>query len=471
MINVIFKLEENDSLLKFKFSNCGILIWPIIRNQVCNYIMKNPQIYMTNSGLSKVKYYFDVLRYSIKNKNSLRQYDLLYLTTQSLNKMGENGCYRNRIYDYYAEKYSNKSIIFEEAFNGEVRLPRSFQNIFLMDAIKLKVKIKETAANIFKNIKSNKVSEIEEFIEFIADNLGQYLSSDQLTTIKNTLYRYNKILIFYSKEYKKLLDIIQPKIIFINALSYGGVNSCISYWAKSLKGCTVCEIQHGYIGENHPSYNYGQSIMNNEEYQKYLPDKLLLFGKYWEEIIKTPSQKLIIGSPEFEKLSQNSSITQKKSKHKTILFISQWTISQELAKLAIELSSQITEDKYHIIYKLHPAEVMNRQWISNLVNLKNIDVVKDKDLYLLLLNADFVIGCYSTALYEALGLNKQVFILNNQYSRKHMDKKTGIWINNAKELIFYINKNMEERSFNKNYYWAENWAQNFDEFIRKIMNE
>lgn len=44
-------------------------------------------------------------------------------------------------------------------------------------------------------------------------------------------------------------------------------------------------------------YNYGDVILENEHYKKYLPDYTFTHGDYWNEQIKLPPKKITIRNP------------------------------------------------------------------------------------------------------------------------------------------------------------------------------
>lgn len=74
----------------------------------------------------------------------------------------------------------------------------------------------------------------------------------------------------------KLLHKIKPKILFLNG-AYNGGESYIIKWAKE-KGIITAEFQHGVISKLHSDYNYGNVILDSEEYRKYTPDYFLIWG-------------------------------------------------------------------------------------------------------------------------------------------------------------------------------------------------
>ena len=130
---------------------------------------------------------------------------------------------------------------------------------------------------------------------------------------------------------------------------------------------------------------------------------MLLFWSlnFWNNKIDIPNQKYVIGNPHYhKKLSEYNNFHKEKSAYK-ILIVSQGTLTEIFVKLAVNLSS-ILPAEYSIIFKLHPGEVSFIDRYSQLYTCKNIDVKTFGDIYEYITECDYIVGCYSTTLYEAL---------------------------------------------------------------------
>ena len=97
----------------------------------------------------------------------------------------------------------------------------------------------------------------------------------------------------------------------------------------------------------------------------------------------------------------------KGSSERQLLIISQGSVTDKLVSLTVELAA-ILPDDFRIVYKLHPGEVLFTERYSSLYNLPNVKVVTKGDLYQYIADSACVLGVYSTALYEAAGLEKQI---------------------------------------------------------------
>ncbi len=143
------------------------------------------------------------------------------------------------------------------------------------------------------------------------------------------------------------------------------------------------------------------------------PDWLFSFGDFWVESNEYPitkNQIVSVGFPYLEnEIAKYSSVKKKKQ----VLFISQWTIGESFSKFASKLS-EVDELGYRIVYKLHPLESMNWRekypWLAK----ADLDVIDDNrtPLYRLFAESNFLVGVYSTAVYEGLAFGLQTFVFD-----------------------------------------------------------
>uniref|UniRef100_A0A7V4KBJ5 Uncharacterized protein n=1 Tax=Fervidobacterium pennivorans TaxID=93466 RepID=A0A7V4KBJ5_FERPE len=271
--------------------------------------------------------------------------------------------------------------------------------------------------------------------------------------------------------YKRLFEKIQPKAIFLNCASYGGMNVVIIKTAKQM-GIKVGEFQHGVITKLHPAYNYGTAVFTSEWYKEYLPDYLLTYGDFWNEQAKIPTKKVTIGNPHFW-FNYNSSKVNNKvpsnigKKNKTILIVSQWTVTDINVDLAKKLSRMI-DDHYRIVFRLHPGEVAFKEKYQELFNYKNIEVNKSGDIYELIRASDYVVSVYSTTIFEAASFGKPVYIYKHPLAELYIPESLGLRFSTAEELLELIkNDKKAGNNFDLNYFWNENWKENYLSFLER----
>lgn len=467
-----YLIVENDSeIFNFRFEFDDILMWPFIR-----YILYRTLLFKDNDIFNSYKSgkhynFYDNLSY-IKNtivnspyKKKLEKYDILMFCSGITNvKRGNN--YFNRISDYFALSYKDETLLIEDSVDRKYRSPRYFPNICYHDFIFLIAYIQSK----FIKINEKDILTIENLLKYLKQRLSNKLKKSDLDAIKNSLTYISKKLKIYHRLYNKLFDKFNPKIIFLEDASYGA-RSYILKWAKE-RGVLTAELQHGCISKNHPAYNYSDIILNSDIYIKYLPDYFLTYGKYWNEQINIPVKKIVIGNPNYLENIKKLNFNKKIKNRKKILVISQWTVSDIMKKIAIELDNLLDKDKYDIVFRPHPAELSNiENCYFELLRRDRIKIDTETDIYVSFKDTDFLIGASSTALFEAMGICKSIFVINYPFVDLVIPKDIKRF-SNSKELAYFIqNDNPEENEIiDTNYIWERNWENNYTNFINGLLN-
>jgi hypothetical protein len=453
----LLKIESKKEIYSFRFYYDNSLLWPYIRtNFYSHFLYENYQNLNNNFNYSKKNYIKNLLKlnpYKIKDK------DIFIFGTSADNTFKKEGKFFNRVHDYFNFVYPDNTAILESSYNREFKLPRYFNHVYSNDIIK----IKTTLASKLKKINENDYIMAKEFIKYIkkeiSNDLDDYFYDDLYNTIINIASKIEYNFKFYEKFFIKT----KPKIIFLNCGYYGGENYILRI-ARSLNIKTA-EFQHGLISNNHIAYNYDDYLLNFEEYKYYIPEYYLSYGEYWNEQINIPGNVFTIGNPHFyEQIKKYKNIPSKKD---TILIPSQGTITKEMVEIAIFLATEYKN--YDIIFKLHPGELNSLNLIKPLEKYSNIFIKKDGDIFDYIAKSEVIVACYSTTIFEAIGMGKKVYILDNNYSRDNIPDKMGVWFRNCEELRNKINENEDYSQKNNdiNYFFNNNWEKNYKYFIEE----
>jgi len=453
------EIEKTNDILSYKFSFDDFLIWPIVRFTVLSNILKNYNNDKTNSRLKKIKllkYFFNVFfhyPYFVKNKK------IAIFGSCVTNVLINGDSYFNRIHDYYNFIYPEDTIFFERPFNFMYKRPRAFKNTYYHDYIKIMPVLK---SKFSKNIDDKTMNSINSFIIFLKENFAMKFDNSFYEKIKKQLINESKRIKYRKKYFSQLIDKINPKIIFLEDAHYGGESYMIK-WAKE-RGIIIAEFQHGVVSKTHPAYNYGEAILNSEEYKKYTPDYFLTYGEYWNNQINIPGKAYVVGNPHFhESIKRYKDIEEEKG---IILIVSQWTLTEEFVEIAKFLANNLKDKK--IVFKMHPGEMRNYNLIKPLEAYRNIEIQKDGDIYELLAKYESIVGCYSTTVFEALAFKKRIYLLDNSYSKNNIPEEIGIRFKNFPELKNLIkNKVKNENEPDIEYYFNSNWQENYKKFIEQ----
>lgn len=467
-------IENNNEIFNFKFEFNSILMWPFIRFYIYKKLLSKENRNINSNILSLKRYtFYDNVTY-IKNiisnnpyKKYSKKYDILMFCSGITNiKRGNK--YFNRVNDYFAFIYKDKTLLIEDSNKRKYYIPRFFPNICYHDFIILNSYIKSK----FGKVSKKDIITIKNLLNFLKTVFNEKLQNSDLNIIENSLLSLSKKLRIYNYLYNKLFDKYNPKVIFLEDASYGS-RSYILKWAKE-RGILTIELQHGVLYNNHPAYNYGKSILDSNIYKKYLPDYLLTYGKYWNEQINIPLKKVVIGNPNYSENIKELNFNRKNENKKRILIISNNEIFYMMKKIAIELNVLLDKKNYDIVFRPHPGDFYEKR-DSNFVffKTKGIKIDTETDVYKSLKDTDFLIGKNSTVLYEAIGICKSIFMIKHPFLLRNMNIPKCIKrFSNSKELAYFIqNDNPEENKIiNTNYIWEPNWENNYRYFINGLLN-
>ena len=175
--------------------------------------------------------------------------------------------------------------------------------------------------------------------------------------------------------------------------------------AAHAAGVRVHEIQHGFVNEFHPAYSYPLGSPKLD----HTPDELLLWGKFWTESVSLPTgmtAKVSGASRQFNETRDTLSKIVRDSKQ--LMFTSQGAVSEELQKAAVAAALALPD--FNVIYRLHPNEDLAAYPQSDLP--KNFSYSHKTPVFLeLLAQSTYLIGAFSTTLYEGMALGSKVLVL------------------------------------------------------------
>lgn len=210
-----------------------------------------------------------------------------------------------------------------------------------------------------------------------------------------------------SNLYNKLFRLKGAKEIYITNSSEKA--SVIA--AAKKNGMIVKELQHGLMSDRDVISNYPHT---EEGSLAYFPDQFYIWDNLNMFFGKLPLEEKDIIRFKNEHIERWIERTAHISKDKKlILVISQPYGSAEL-QYFIKNNIEFLTD-YSIIYKMHPAE--NEQLFSIFKNecnhIPNIHFINNEEsIYILLKRAKYVIGIYSSSLFEAVAFKCKVILLN-----------------------------------------------------------
>lgn len=182
-------------------------------------------------------------------------------------------------------------------------------------------------------------------------------------------------------------------------------------------GVKVYEIQHGFISAMHPAYSFEKLIGRRKV--DAAPHVVLTWGEYWGSNLKlargTTTQ---VSGPTRQFIEYRNRVAGLDRGNRQVLFSSQGAIGHELCRQAVIAARHLP--KHEVIFRLHPNESLD-EYIELLKQLQAAEgrnlpsnfMLSHKDpIFLdLLASSEYVIGAFSTTLFEALALGCKVLCL------------------------------------------------------------
>ncbi len=244
-------------------------------------------------------------------------------------------------------------------------------------------------------------------------------------SLKKEIKQRIKIFLRDYQYYRRLISIKKPEKVYL-VVSYG-LEPLIAACRES--GVETVELQHGVINRYHLGYSYP-----GRDRVPYFPGRMLLFSRFWyrNTPIPLPPEKTgVYGFPYLEEMRRRYAGISPTAR--SVIVISQGTIGSRLSGIAARFAQKYSD--FNIIYKLHPGEYSRwREEYPHLVEaekLANFSVVDNSNinLYRYLAESEYLVGVYSTVIYEGLmfdcktilmnlpGIDYMEYLINNNYAR------------------------------------------------------
>ena len=187
-------------------------------------------------------------------------------------------------------------------------------------------------------------------------------------------------------------------------------------------GAKVVEPMHGAISDIHPYLTW-----ENQDWVAYQPDELLEWGEYWGEIANLPAhtKRKVIGAPSVvvDAMARERELDAVDQAHlsNTVVVASQAHATKKITRFLLEAAAQ--HPTFIFTLKQHPQEtpvdfelVANKAFRKGKLATAKVPsnlILADPSVNTLELMArsEFVLGVYTTSLFEAFALGCKVGVL------------------------------------------------------------
>lgn len=429
-----------ESVLKFKLDNGRFHIWPLVRFDLLTALSREGSLPAPRRSVPMRARIGNLLKGLLGIRFSRAPIQFI---SSTLFCVKQSHKYRNVLEDYFCQVCPKGSFVYEnlDPLDYSRRLPRENPKI---STVFTYIDLIGKALALF--FKVNVDNDIDAFCQHLVD---QGVAPSLVDNVRVKLVRYAKQLSMQRLLYRLFLKLCSPKLLFVNCGAYGASNAILISEAKSL-GIAIAEMQHGVIDASHYAYNYNAEMRESSVYERYLPDYLLTFGEFWHGGMCNACVKVPVGHPHLSRIREKFV---DKSLPDSFLVISQWTITDDLIEAAVKLRA--ARPNAQIKYRLHPIEALSDQQRQRL--LANDIELSDRhsDIYAEFSSSWNIVGCYSTALYEAKAFGKNVLVMKHPLAFQYGFDKVGTVFELPTDLNNGVLCNRSSRDVSVHFYQAD----------------
>ena len=472
-----FAVEKKYNLYQLQVRN--IYVWYYLRNQIwqndiCRQTFNMGIAQNSVSGFRRTKDYIKMITKSFHMSWKAEPAKVAVFCAP--HRILQNGKYKCPYTDDLISALPDCAA-FENHLRYQHLKPTVTENINYTDSFFIKARFQYyfemTHQSKFRKIIGECREALAEPLSEIASLYEINLDVEKYCRYAATFVIYNPIMASY---FKKMLEPVHPKVI-IEVCHFNNTNMLMNEVAGQL-GIKTVELMHGNLRADTIAYSYASTSVPFGG----IPDYLFTFSDYWTELSRLPKNNVKVISTGFHQFNERRKRFKRCSDNSgktTILFVSQGTIGSQLSRLAVEISKLIDMEKYEIIYKLHPGETP--VWREKYGWLKNSDIQvvtdSDKSIYDFFSISEFLIGVYSTTIYEAVGCGLKTFIYDIAFADEMellVKKGYASFIRSAEDFVKYLNvdkKQVIEFPDRMSGLWKEDAICNMVNEIEHIINE
>ena len=453
----LLNLEDNKDIWDFRSSN-GIPLYLMTRVNILQSRI-NKKFHLSNPHLSRKLNFLDKLKYLFKsafqNPWISSHKPVIIFSSGVANVKDSTGVFYNRLYSFFLELYPSNITLLESSNKHVYNTPKK-ETVYYRDGLDLLIRFlskfyrinnheKKSIENYLTYLKSHKISNLKDIANILQTRLA-------CSTVGYYIYR-------------SFFKLKKPKLIILEDGFYGEFSHII----KAAKDCgiVVCEYQHGYVGLNHPAYNF--NCPNIPQYvRNYLPSYFLTHGEYWSKQCQIPAKVINIGYPNLmhRQKKENISKSAEIRSDKEILFCSGGCTPETIVRF-IKAYRKLDPD-ISIVFRPHPSELRELQ--KRYGKLKDLSVNFDTgNLYDALESADIIVAFeVTTVLYEALIFTNKIYLFDNSYTNFTESSSEFLRFGSAKTLSKKISLNYRIEK-PPSYFWENSFKEKIKDFLKPFI--
>ena len=258
---------------------------------------------------------------------------------------------------------------------------------------------------------------------------------------------------------ERIMSAISDKTKLI--LLVGGIyaeNSHYIYSARK-RGIIVAELQHGAFDSQNVICSPAASVCSDSRFAASKPDYWLFYGDWWASQTMMPSKKVVLGNP-YREMKRSRLVGGLK---RDVLLVGDSKNTEHRMRMAKQLKQLFPQ--YRVLFRPHPIELNEAEYLSRSYPDVSID---NGDLYETLQRCVFVLGPYSTVLFEAMGIAEQVMLYVEQPVESSPQVPFPIF-HTIEELSSLISGGVASQGYPPDI-WHADWKSAFKSFISSVVN-
>jgi hypothetical protein len=408
--NFIWDVDNFSGIEQYGVHVQGLFVpfWMLVRFQLSDFLLTLLGYGVMSDSVKRMSWRDLHIINAYRHRLRAEKADVLFLSPSVGNIISTDGSVENIYHDAFIRAFSaqgKKVLVLEQTeFWQCFKKIRATPYAYSLTFMQLIRKVKEHLLARFIPLPD---AEVEHFIKCLDALLAPYLAERAavLCQIKIFLVQQLRSLRFRVGMWEKVIRMVQPKILMMQDVCFGGAAGLIALIFKK-HNVVVIEDQHGIINEDHIAYRYGAGIINKPLFTRFFPDYFFAYGSRWLESINIDMKKMVVG---------NARLTQAQQGAKDSVPIYDFLVlaDSERPQLTNERLAGLMAVNYRILFRPHPREwsVVAERYRDFLVQ-ESFTLDQDRDIYRSILKTKIVI-CFpgnflSTVAYEALALGKPV---------------------------------------------------------------
>lgn len=398
--NAIWDFEAHSDITKYCCTYKDIMLWPYIRTTLGVLMQEREWGAPVGVYLGKNRHFYkDYIQY---NTFRLPKSDIMFEHSSGMLIEVQDEL-KDRLESYYMD-ISGKSVadylrhVQAVDYKKYKRIPYCTDDFI--------------ASLIAGEGKRNQISKTD---ELVIDEMLDYLRNNFPLKLEEGIYkgrireRLQRVVLefpAYYKYYTRLMDIVQPKVVFCHAALQGMPEIRV----MNDYGVITAEFQHSALDSYNTPYGSAKQIAENEEYRKCMPQYFLTYHDYWTRNLYIPSKIYRVGNPVVEENIRKCDQRDNSFSDANILLIPEF-IPQKYKEFITELL-EVFPKEYTITIKVHPGCYNDLEGFRTMFDNYRINVTIQGSVYDYICKARYVVGDGSTAMYEAAAVGKSVFVID-----------------------------------------------------------